>query len=105
MAVRRRRGADHRDVTFALDVETISRLADAAGRLRKSKSAVVREAIHDYHERIGRLSEGERTRLLRILDTRLPQVPGRPQSAVQRELDEIRAARKAGGRKSRSERR
>ena len=92
-------------VTFTLDGETLKRLADAAGRLNKPKSAVVREAIHDYHERIGRLSEGERVRLLEILDTMLPRVPRRPQSAVRRELSEIRAARKAGGRKSRSERR
>jgi hypothetical protein len=89
-------------VTFTLDGETLNRLADAAGRLHKPKSAVVREAIHDYHERIGRLSEGERRRLLQILDTMLPEVPPRPRSAVQRELGQIRAARKAGGRKSRS---
>lgn len=92
-------------VTFTLDGETLNRLADAAGRLHKAKSAVVREAIHDYHERIGKLSEGERARLLKVLDTMLPRVPRRPQSAVQRELGEIRAAHKAGGRKTRSLRR
>ncbi len=85
-------------VTFTLDTATLDRLADAAGRLRMPKSAVVREAIHDYHERIGRLSERERAHLLKVLDTMLPQVPARPQSAVRRELRQIREARKAGGR-------
>lgn len=85
-------------VTFTLDAATVDRLADAAGRLRMAKSAVVREAIHDYHERIGRLSERERAHLLKVLDTMLPQVPERPQSAVRRELRQIREARKAGGR-------
>ena len=34
-------------VTFTLDEATISRLRDAAGRLAKAKSQVIREAIHD----------------------------------------------------------
>ena len=44
-------------VTFTLDEATITRLRQAAQRLAKPRSQVVREAIHDYSERIGRLSE------------------------------------------------
>ncbi|MGH9458519.1 MAG: ribbon-helix-helix protein, CopG family, partial [Thermoanaerobaculia bacterium] len=46
-----------RKVTFTLDDATLERLATTAERLRKPKSAVVREAIADYHERAGRLGE------------------------------------------------
>jgi len=41
-------------VTFTFDETTVTRLSEAAERLSKPKSAVVREAIHDFHERIGR---------------------------------------------------
>lgn len=85
-------------VTFTLDAKTLSRLADAAARLHKPKSAIVREAIQDYHDRIGRLSEAERIRLLKVFDTLLPRVPSKPLEAVQAELRAIRAARRAGGR-------
>jgi len=52
-------------VTFTLDRETVGRLRQASERLSKPKSAVVREAIHDFSERVGRLSERERLRELR----------------------------------------
>ena len=74
---------------------TISRLRDAAGRLAKAKSQVIREAIHDFHERIGRLSERERLRLLRAFDELVPQIPSRPKAQVERELRAIRQGRRA----------
>jgi len=49
-------------VTFTLDQATIGRLQDAAERLRIPKSEVVRQAIGEFHERLG-LSERERHRL------------------------------------------
>ncbi|HEV8253915.1 MAG TPA: ribbon-helix-helix protein, CopG family, partial [Vicinamibacteria bacterium] len=55
-------------VTFTLDAETVARLRQSAERLARPKSEVVREAIRDFSERIGRLSEKERQRQLRILD-------------------------------------
>jgi len=55
-------------VTFTLDQATIARLQDAATCMTMPKSEVVRAAIADYYDRIGRLSEGERLRILRILD-------------------------------------
>jgi predicted DNA-binding protein len=89
-----------RKVTFTLDDQTIQRLGNAAERLKKPKSEVVREAIADYHQRIGKLSEAERLRLLKILDEMASRPPTRPQAEVEREIAEIRAARRTGGRRS-----
>lgn len=85
-------------VTFTLDDTTIRRLESAAYRLDKAKSAVVREAIADYHERIGRLSEVERKRLLSAFDRLIPAIPTRSALEVKREIASLRAARRAGGR-------
>ncbi|MCC6858090.1 MAG: ribbon-helix-helix protein, CopG family [Bryobacterales bacterium] len=86
-------------VTFTLDEATVRRLSDAAERLAKSKSEVVREAIEDYHTRIGRLSERERIRMLRLFDELVPQLSSRPAGEVRKELRELRRARRSGGRR------
>ena len=91
-----------RKVTFTLDDQTIRRLNDAADRKKKPKSEIVREAIADYHQRIGKLSETERLRLLNIL----AEIRGRPSSNktakdVDREIAKIRSARRSGGRRHR----
>lgn len=88
-------------VTFTLDEATIRRLAEAAERLAKPKSEVVREAIHEFHERIGRLSERERRLLLRAFDELVPRIPPRPLAEVEQELRAIRRARRARGRRTR----
>ena len=87
-------------VTFTLDAATIHRLRDAAERLAKPQSAIVREAIQDFYERIGKLSESERTRLLLTFDQLVPTIPSRPLTAVKKELTALRQARRAGGRKT-----
>lgn len=87
-------------VTFTFDETTVARLSEAAERLSKPKSAVVREAIHDFHDRIGRLSERERRRMLQIFDELIPKIPVRPKSFVERELKQLRKARRSGGRAS-----
>jgi len=92
-----------RKVTFTLDEQTVDRLNDAAERKNKPKSEIVREAIADYHQRIGKLSESERLRLLKIIDEILSRPPTRPQKEVDRELAEIRRARRHGGRRHRVE--
>ncbi len=89
-----------RKVTYTLDATTIARLEEAADRLGKPKSQVVREAINDYAARIGRLSEGERLRMLRTFDDVVGRIPERPAGEVDEELAEIRSARRAGGRQS-----
>ncbi|HYK89732.1 MAG TPA: CopG family transcriptional regulator [Acidobacteriota bacterium] len=65
-------------VTFKLDDKTIARLNDAARRLTIPKSEVVREAIQEYHDRKGRLSEAERRRMLADFDRLVPMIPDRP---------------------------
>jgi metal-responsive CopG/Arc/MetJ family transcriptional regulator len=90
-------------VTFTLDEKTVAKLEDASQRLSKPKSEVVREAVVDYHARIGRLSEQERVRAVRFLSEYLARPPERSQAEVDRELKELRAARRAGGRRTRVE--
>lgn len=91
-------------VTFTLDEATVTRLRQSAERLSKPQSAVVREAIAEYAARVGRLSDTERRRLLHVFDTRVTAIPPRPASEVAAELRGIRAARRAGGRRSRATR-
>jgi hypothetical protein len=89
-------------VTFTLDEETVHRIDDAAGRLAMPKSQVVRQAVADYYGRIGRLSESERKRMVKVFDALVPAIPVRAQREVNAELREIRRARRSGGRKSMS---
>jgi hypothetical protein len=86
-------------VTFTLDDETVARLRRSAARLAKPQSQVVREAIRDYDGRVGRLSEPERLRLLRVFDEVAPAIPARSARAVDAELRALRRARRAGGRR------
>jgi len=86
-------------MTFTLDEETVGRLRQASERLAKPQSAVVREAIYDYSERVGRLSERERLRLLKVFDEVVPRIPSRPADQVRREIERVRQARRAGGRR------
>lgn len=77
-------------------------LNDAADRLGRPKSRVVRDAIQDYHARIDRLSEGERVRMLAAFDELSSKLPGRTDEDVEREIEEIRASRRTGGRLTRA---
>ena len=85
-------------VTFTLDDRTVSRLRQAAARANKPQSQVVREAVNDYADRVGRLSEAERIRMLAALDTIVSRKPTRTAADVDGELRAIRAARRSGGR-------
>lgn len=87
-------------MTFSLDEATAARLRRSAQRLARPQSAVVRAAIRDYSDRIGRLSEEERRHLLKVFDTVVPRIPPRSAAAVDRELSALRAARRRGGRRS-----
>ena len=86
--------------TFSLDAETLRRLELAADQVGKSKSEVVREAVAEYASRLDRLSEAERLSMLRRFDEVVPRIPHRPAAAVERELAELRKARRAGGRRA-----
>ena len=86
-------------VTFTLDDETVTRLRQAAARVKKPQSQVVREAVRDYADRAGRLSERERVQMLAALDAIAKRRPTRAPADVDRELREIRASRRTGGRR------
>jgi hypothetical protein len=86
-------------MTFSLDELTAARLNDTAASLHKPKSEIVREAILDYAERAGRLTEAERHRLLGVFDELVPAIPPRPEEEVDEELAELRHARRLGGRR------
>ena len=85
-------------VTLTLDEATVAKLQNAAERLAKPKSEIVRDAIQDFHERIGQLSERERRQMLRTFDTFVPKIPMRPINEVESEIEELRLARRTGGR-------
>lgn len=89
-------------VTFTLDDDTVTRLRQAATRLDKPQSQVVREAVHDYALRVGRLSEHERLHALSTLDAIVARKPTRSAAEVAKEIRDIRAARQGGGRRHRS---
>lgn len=86
-------------VTFTLDDETVATLRRSAERLGKPQSAVVREAIADHAQRIGRLSETERRAMLAVFDDLVPRIPARSTRAVDDELAALRRARRTGGRR------
>jgi predicted DNA-binding protein len=88
-------------LTFSLDEATVDRLRSSADRLARPQSAVVREAIREYAERLGNLGEEERRRLLKTFDEVVGKIPRRPASEVNAEIREIRAARRRGGRRTR----
>ena len=89
--------------TFSLAQETVRMLNDAADRLAKPKSKVVRDAIQDYYVRIDRLTEAERVGMLQAFDEFSSRLPARPDEDVEREIEEIRASRRSGGRLTRAE--
>ena len=89
-------------MTFTLDQATADRIDRTARRLGVPKSGVVREAIAEYAANAGSLTDAERTRMLGVLDHMMAQPPTRTAAAVDREIEGVRAARRAGGRRSQS---
>ena len=89
-------------MTFTLDDATVAKLRRSAERTSKPQSEIVREAIGDYADRLGRLSDTERRRLLQAFDTLVPAIPVRPSREIAAEIRAVRAARRAGGRARRS---
>jgi len=86
-------------VTFTLDDDTVAYLGRTAERLGMPKSQVVREAIRVYGEQAGLLTEEERDRMLNVFDEVTAGIPPRDRAEVERELKEIREARRGGGRR------
>ena len=90
-------------VTFTFDESTVETLRRTASRLKKPQSVVVREAIQDYAERSGRLSDDERRHMLKVFDRMVSRIPSGSQAQADAEIAEIRKARRSGGRRSRAE--
>ena len=86
--------------TFTLDEDTVAALERVSERLSRPKSQVVREAIRFYGERVDRLSAEERNRMLALFDEATAALPDRPRAEVEEELEEVRRARRSGGRRS-----
>lgn len=87
-------------VTFTFDADTVASLDRMAARLSMPKSQVVREAIRLYGEQVGRLTEEERERLLRVFDEVTGSIPHRAREDVEAELAGLRRSRREGGRRS-----
>ena len=86
-------------MTFTLDDDTVAKLKRAATRFDKPQSWVVREAVADYAAKSDMLTPEEKARMLAALG-RLRQAPIEKTSAeVDREIAEIRASRRAAGRR------
>jgi hypothetical protein len=85
--------------TFSLDEATIAEIRRTAARLRKPQSHVVRDAVADYAARADRLSERERSHLMDVLDRLRTTRASRSAADVDKELADLRAARRGGGRK------
>ena len=75
-------------VTFTLD------------ELALPKSEIVREAIPEFYDWMGRLSLTERLGMLRAFDELVPKIPAGPARDVDHELAELRKARRGGGRRT-----
>jgi hypothetical protein len=85
-------------VTIQLDRETLESVDKDAARVSKPRSVVLRRAIESSYPSRGAVSEAERQRRLRIMDEYMKQPPTRSQREVDREIAEIRRARRSGGR-------
>jgi Arc/MetJ-type ribon-helix-helix transcriptional regulator len=86
-------------VTFSLDEATVAEIKRTAARLRAPQSQVVRDAVAEYAARADRLPERERLRVLHVLETLRGARPSRAAKDVDRELAEVRSARRQGGRR------
>ena len=83
-------------MTFSLDDATVRTLRMVAERKQKPQSVVVREAIVEYAAKDEKLSDSERTRKLQLIRSLKSQPATRSQTDVDRELGDLRRARKTG---------
>jgi hypothetical protein len=86
-----------REYTLTLKEETIEQIELLARLLGKSPGEVLADAMERFHPTPRPLSEEERQRRLKALDEMRKRPPTRPQEEVQREIEEIRAARHGSG--------
>jgi hypothetical protein len=87
-------------MTFTFDEVTVEILRRTSARLKKPNSVVVREAIQNYAESADRLSDDERRHMVRLLDRIVDSPTNRTGVSVDKEIRDIRATRRRGGRRS-----
>lgn len=87
-------------VTFTLDDATVAELRRTSARLGTPQSQVVREAVAEFAARADRMPERERLRILGVLEGLKAAPVSRSAAAVDVELRQLRAGRRAGGRRS-----
>lgn len=83
-------------LTFSLDDETVQLLRRVAERSGKPQSLIVREAVAQYAAREEMLSDVDRERLLTVLQQIKTRPGSRTAVEVDRELQELRRARRTG---------
>ena len=83
-------------LTFSLDEITVQTLRRVSEQKRKPQSLVVREAIAEYGAREDRLPDDERARRLEVIRTLTSTPRTRPGAQVDRELRELKQARRTG---------
>jgi predicted DNA-binding protein len=83
-------------LTFSLDDETVQLLRRVAERSGKPQSLIVREAVAQYAAREEMLSDADRERLLMVLQQIKTRPGSRTAVEVDRELQELRRARRTG---------
>ena len=85
-------------VTFTVDDDTVAAIRRAAAREQRPQSAIVRDAIAAYPSTTDRLLPAERDRRLKVLREYAAAMPRTSATAVDRELRDLRASRRAAGR-------
>ena len=83
-------------LTFSLDDETVQLLRRVAERSGKPQSLIVREAVAQYAAREEMLSDADRERLFTVLQQIKTRPGSRTAVEVDRELQELRRARRTG---------
>lgn len=89
-----------REYTLTLSDATIERIESTAENLGKSSSEVIEDLMTQNHKLPDRLSDAERERMLKVLDRIRNRPSSKTDEDVRRELEEIRAARRSGGRRT-----
>jgi len=85
-----------RELTLTLDDETIEQIERLARLLHKTTGQIVEAAMQHLQPTPRPLSDEERQRRLKALDEMRKQPSPKTAEDVQREIDEIRAARHGG---------
>ena len=89
-----------REITLTLDDETIQQIERLARLLHKSTGEIVEDAMQRLQPTPRPMSEEERQQRLKALDEMKRRPLPKSAEDVQREIDEVRAARRSGGRRT-----